>query len=242
MPHPSSAPKSSLNLRKALLLAGVAMVIAVFFIFDFHHYFTLEYLRHNEAALRALVDNAPLTAGFSYVVLYVIIVAFSLPGALILSLSGGLVFGTALGGMLAVSGATIGAILLFVMARFVIGDYLRTRFGTRLAKFEAAFNANAASYLLTLRLVPLFPFFIVNLGAALLGVRFATFALTTFFGIMPASFVFVSIGNGISALLRAGGEPNLSIVTRPEIILPLLGLAAISLMPAIYKRFKNQNI
>lgn len=239
MAQPPSAPAPHPNIRRIMILALFAVVIGSFFAFDLKTYFTFDYLRENEAALRAFVADAPLLAGATYLLIYVTVVAFSLPGALILSLSGGLIFGIPFGGFLAVSGATLGAILLFVTARFVLGDYLRARFKGRLVAFEAAFNENAASYLLTLRLIPLFPFFIVNLGAALLGVRFITFVLTTFFGILPASFVFVSIGNGISALLRAGGTPNLSIVSRPEIILPLLGLAVLSLLPVLYKRIKG---
>ena len=141
------------------------------------------------------------------------------------------------GGFLIIFSATCGAALLFLVARYLAGDALRARAGPALKKFEAAFNRDAASYLLVLRLLPIFPFFIVNLGAALVGARFSVFIVTTFFGIMPATFVFASIGNGISLLLQAGEAPDLSIVTNPDIMLPLTGLALLSLLPVVWRRF-----
>jgi uncharacterized membrane protein YdjX (TVP38/TMEM64 family) len=119
----------------------------------------------------------------------------------------------------------------------LLGDALRARAGPTLEKFEQNFNRDAVSYLLVLRLLPIFPFFIVNLGASLVGVRFPIFVITTFFGIIPGTFVFASIGNGVSVVLQQGAQPDLGVVTKPEIILPLLGLALMSLLPVIWRRF-----
>ena len=171
--------------------------------------------------------------------IYVVSVTFSLPGAVWLSLAGGLMFGTWTGGLLIVMGATLGASGLFVAARFIMGDALRARAGPALQKFEASFNRDALSYLFILRLLPVFPFFIVNLGAALVGVRYPVFLFTTFFGIMPGTFVFASIGNGISVVLQSGKQPDLSVMTSPEILLPLVGLAVLSLAPMVWRRFKG---
>ena len=224
--------------RRIVLLMSALLAIMGFFMFDLNTYLSYQALAENEAWLKAQVRAAPLVAALIYMAVYIVVVALSLPGALWLTLSGGLLFGTLIGGTLTVFAATIGACLLFLAARFLVGDMLRTRFGARTAKFEAAFNRDAVSYLLVLRLVPIFPFFIVNLGAALVGARFSIFALTTFFGIMPATFVFASIGNGISVVLQAGSRPDLSIITQPQIILPLLAFAALSLTPIIWRRIK----
>ena len=225
---------------KRLALIGLfGALIAGFFAFDLDALISYQGLAENEAALkRAVADNRLVTI-LAYMAVYITAVAFSLPGALWLSLAGGLMFGTWAGGLIIIFAATIGASGLFVAARYVVGDALRARAGPALQKFEAAFNRDAWSYMLILRLLPIFPFFIVNLGAALVGVRFPVFLLTTFFGIMPGTFVFASIGNGISVLLQSGQQPDLSVMTDPQILGPLIALALLSLAPIIWRRFKG---
>lgn len=222
--------------KRLTLLAAFAALIGLFFAFDLDNLVSYQGLAENEAALKQAVRDNPLITGFAYLSVYVLAVTFSLPGALWLSLAGGLMFGTWLGGILIVVSATLGASGLFIVARYIAGDTLRAKAGPALEKFEASFNRDAASYMLILRLLPIFPFFIVNLGAALVGVRFPVFAVTTFFGIMPGTFVFASIGNGISVLLQRGEQPDLSVMTSPEILLPLIGLAVLSLLPVIWRR------
>ena len=106
--------------------------------------------------------------------------------------------------------------------------------------FEAQFNRDAWSYMLALRLLPVFPFFLVNLGAALVGVRLSVFALTTYIGIIPGAYVYASIGNGISVLLREGRQPDLSLASRPEIFGPLVALGVLALAPVVWRRFKDK--
>ena len=227
---------------KRLALIGLfGALIAGFFAFDLDALISYQGLAENEAALkRAVADNRLVTI-LAYMAIYITAVAFSLPGALWLSLAGGLMFGTWAGGLIIIFAATIGASGLFVAARYVVGDALRARAGPALQKFEAAFNRDAWSYMLILRLLPIFPFFIVNLGAALVGVRFPIFLLTTFFGIMPGTFVFASIGNGISVLLQSGQQPDLSVMTDPQILGPLIALALLSLAPIIWRRVKGND-
>ncbi len=223
-----------------LVAAVFAALVIGFFAFDLDSQISFEGLAANEAALKqAVADNFMLTV-LAYMAVYIAAVALSLPGAVWLSLAGGLMFGTVQGGIIIVTAASLGACGLFVAARYVVGDILRAKAGPALANFEASFNRDAMSYMLILRLLPIFPFFIVNLGAALVGVRFSVFAVTTFFGIMPGSFVFASIGNGISVLLQAGERPDLSIMSSPEIILPLLALALLSALPIIWRRLQNK--
>ncbi len=223
-----------------LVAAIFAALVIGFFAFDLDSQISFEGLAANEAALKQAVAENFLLTVLAYMAVYIAAVALSLPGAVWLSLAGGLMFGTVQGGMIIVTAASLGACGLFVAARYVVGDMLRAKAGPALAKFEASFNRDAMSYMLILRLLPIFPFFIVNLGAALVGVRFSVFAVTTFFGIMPGSFVFASIGNGISVLLQAGERPDLSVMSSPEIILPLLALALLSALPIIWRRLQNR--
>ncbi len=235
--HIAALPGPDSGAARLVVAALLAAALALVYLFGLTDYLSFQALAENEAALKALVARMPFIAAALYMAVYVLVVALSIPGAIWLSLAGGLLFGTLQGGLLIVVSASCGAALLFLVARYLAGDALRARAGPGLKNFEAAFNRDAASYLLVLRLLPIFPFFIVNLGAALVGARFSTFLITTFFGIMPATFVFASIGNGISVVLQAGEAPNLSIVTRPDIMLPLTGLALLSLMPVVWRRF-----
>ncbi len=234
---PATAPKSSLS--RFIALGIFACLIGLFFAFDLNSLISYQGLAENEAALKRAVSDNPLLTGLAYMTIYVLAVTFSLPGAVWLSLAGGLMFGTWAGGLLIVVSASLGASGLFVAARFIMGDALRARAGPALQKFEASFNRDALSYLFILRLLPVFPFFIVNLGAAVVGVRYPVFLITTFFGIMPGTFVFASIGNGISVVLQSGKQPDLSVMTSPEILLPLVGLAILSLAPMLWRRFKG---
>ena len=234
---PATAPKSSLS--RFIALGIFACLIGLFFAFDLNSLISYQGLAENEAALKRAVSDNPILTGLAYMIIYVLAVTFSLPGAVWLSLAGGLMFGTWAGGLLIVVSASLGASGLFVAARFIMGDALRARAGPALQKFEASFNRDALSYLFILRLLPVFPFFIVNLGAALVGVRYPVFLITTFFGIMPGTFVFASIGNGISVVLQSGKQPDLSVMTSPEILLPLVGLAILSLAPMLWRRFKG---
>lgn len=238
-----AAPKGNTPKRLALIFLFAALLTA-FFAFDLGALISYQGLAENEAALKRAVADYRLVTILAYMAVYIAAVVFSLPGALWLSLAGGLMFGTWKGGVIIVVSATIGASGLFVAARYIIGDALRarvsTKWGAALQKFEAAFNRDAWSYMLILRLLPIFPFFIVNLGAALVGVRFPVFLLTTFFGIMPGTFVFASIGNGISVLLQAGERPDLSVMRDPQILGPLVALALLSLAPVIWRRVKGE--
>ena len=137
-------------------------------------------------------------------------------------------------------GATAGATIIFLIARSTVGEYLRAREGPTLKKMEAGFRANEWSYMFILRLVPLFPFYLVNIAPAFLGVRVRTFVVATFFGIMPGTFVYASIGAGADALLDADQVPGLDAFLRPEIGLPMAGLVLLSLVPIVYRRFRTR--
>ena len=140
-------------------------------------------------------------------------------------------------------GATIGATILFLVAKTALGDPLRQRFAAQIKAMEEGFRANAFSYLLLLRLVPLFPFWLVNLAAAFTGVSAVTFIVTTFVGIIPGAFVFASIGNGLNALFEAGEQPDLSLLallSDSRFYVPIIGLAVLSLIPIVYRAFAKK--
>jgi uncharacterized membrane protein YdjX (TVP38/TMEM64 family) len=137
-----------------------------------------------------------------------------------------------------VVGATVGATIVFLIARTALGDALRARAGPRVRRMEEGFRSDALSYLLVLRLIPIFPFWLVNIVPAFLGVALRTYVLGTFIGIIPGSFVYASVGNGLGAVFEAGGTPDLGIVFQPAILLPIVGLAVLALLPVGYRRYK----
>jgi uncharacterized membrane protein YdjX (TVP38/TMEM64 family) len=203
-------------------------------------YLSFQALADNRAALLAWTGANATLAAAAFVALYVAVVAASLPGGAVTTLAGGYVFGTLLGGALAVVGATAGATLLFLAARTAFGDLLRAKAGPGLARLEAGFRANALSYLLFLRLVPAFPFVLVNLAPAFLGVSLRTYVTGTFFGIIPGTFVFASVGAGLGSVFERGERPDLGIVLTPPVLLPLLALAALSLLPVALRRLRKE--
>ena len=217
-----------------LLLVALALVYGT----GLHRQLSLETLRTQREALQGFVAARPLAAPLVFVLAYAGAVALSLPGALFLTLAGGFLFGTLLGSVLSVTGATIGAVAIFLVARTALGSALRDRAGPWLKRMEAGFREDAFSYLLVLRLIPLFPFWLVNLVPAVLGVRLPTFALATLIGIVPGSLVYTSVGNGLGAVLDHGGEPDLGLILKPQVLGPLLGLAALALLPVLYQRWK----
>ena len=221
-------------------LAAIGLGLVLFFATGLQRYVTFEALAENRALLLDwAAANRPLAA-LLYVLVYIVIVAASLPGGAVATLAGGFLFGTFVGGTLAVVGATVGATLLFLAARTALGDALRAKAGPSLARLEAGFRKNALSYLLVLRLVPAFPFFLVNLAPAFLGVSLRVYVIGTFFGILPGTFVFASVGAGLGSVFDRGERPDLGIILSAPVLLPLLALAALALVPVAVARFRKE--
>ena len=204
-------------------------------------YLSFTWLGEQQQALRADVVAHPVVSGALYVAAYAAAAGLSLPGAVVLTLAGGLLFGTWIGGALAVVGASIGATLLFLAARYALGDWLAARAGGALERIRPGLERDGFSYLLALRLIPLVPFWLVNLAPALVRMPTRTFVAATVLGIIPGTFVFASVGAGIGSVLAEGRTPDLSIVTRPAVLLPLLGLAALSLLPVGWRWWKGRH-
>lgn len=194
-------------------------------------------LERNHAALIAWRDANLPAAVAGFFVVYVVVVATSVPGAVWLSLVGGLLFGIVGGTAIVVAAATLGATLVFLAARSALGDALRARAGGWAERLERGFRQGESSFLLILRLVPVVPFFVVNLVAAVLGARLATFVWTTFLGIIPGTIVFISVGAGLGEQIGRGERPDPGVIFEPHILLPLLGLAALAALPLLLRRF-----
>lgn len=222
-----------------LPLLVIAAAAAGFFALGFHRYLSFDTLRDSRAMLLDLVARHGVIAPLLFILAYVVVTAASLPGALIMTLTGGFLFGTIIGGIYTVIGATLGAIALFVAARTALGDALRAKTGGALAKLEAGFREDAFNYLLVLRLIPIFPFFVVNLAAAFLGTPLPKFIIATFIGIIPGTLVYSSVGSGLGAVFDAGVTPNLGIIFSWPVLGPLIGLAVLALLPVAYKRLKR---
>lgn len=236
---PKDGKAKTFSLGRMLPLGVLIAALIAFFAFDLDEYVSFEALREHREALATFVESYGIWAGILFIVIYAVSTAVSLPGGAVLTIAGGFLFGTILGSVYVVIGATIGATGLFLAARTAIGDALRARAGPAMKRMEQGFQDNALSYLLVLRLVPLFPFWLVNLVPAFLGVPLSTYVIGTFIGIIPGSFVYASVGNGLGAIFDAGGTPDLKIIFQPDILIPIIGLAVLSLIPVVYKKLKG---
>lgn len=244
-PDPAGAGPggSRLALRRllpaGLLLAGLLVFVAMGGL----RYLDFEALETHREALLRLVEAYGTLAPLAFVAVYAVMVAFSIPGALVMTVAGGFLFGTLTGALCAVTGATLGAIAVFLAARTAIGDLLRDRAGPAMRRMRAGFQQDALSYLLILRLIPLFPFWLVNLVPAFVGVSLKVFVIGTLLGIVPGSLVYASVGNGLGAIFTAGQTASIEdAIFEPEVLLPILGLVVLSLLPVIYRKVTHKNV
>jgi len=217
----------------ATLVAG----LAAFFAFRLDRFITLDTLKANRGSLTAWVAAHWTLAAATYVAGYIAAVTLSLPLGAVMTMTGGFLFGPYLGAVLAAAGATTGATVLFIAARFAAGEPLRARAGPWLKRMEEGFNKNAFSYLLALRLTPVFPVWIVNLVPALLGMRIGPYVLATLIGVFPATCVYVLIGHGLGATLDSG-QP-FSAALNGWVVAALLGLALLVLVPPAVRHLRS---
>jgi len=240
-----------------LVLLGVGGFI---FAMGWHRYLTLEHLAANRELLRSFIESNLLLSLAAFVALYAVTVALSLPGGAVLTIAGGFLFGWVLGGITSVVAATLGATVVFVIAKSALSDMLQARAGPWLSRFRDGFHEDAFSYLLFLRLVPVFPFWLVNLAPGLLGVSFTTYVATTFLGIIPGTFAFSLAGNGLDSVIAAqqaahqsclakageGGQESCpqgldpSALLTPELIAGLAALGIVALIPVAVKWFRRR--
>lgn len=230
------------TIKRGLPLIFLSMGTLCFFYFRLYQYLSFSTLQQHHNQLSEWTKTHYLLMVVCYLIIYIIIVALSVPGALVMTLTGGYLFGLWWGTLYVVISATIGATFIFLAVKTAFGDKLADKALSSIEKMRKGFEHNALNYLLVLRLIPLFPFWLVNIVSAVLGVRLKTFVFATFFGIIPGSFVYASLGNSLGSLFAKGQTPNLKIIFEPYILLPLLGLAILSIIPLLYKKFKGNKI
>jgi uncharacterized membrane protein YdjX (TVP38/TMEM64 family) len=239
MPHPlasAAAPRAAARASRLWPLALIAVAVALAYAFGLHRYLSLDALAAHRAALVDLVAERPVAAAMLYVAAYVGVVALSLPGGAVMTLAGGFLFGPWLATALTVFGATIGACLLFLAARSALAPLVAERAKPLLDRVRPGLEREGFFYLLSLRLIPVVPFWLLNLAPALVGMRFLPYAAATAIGIIPGTAVYAGIGAGLGGILARGERPDLSVILSPGILLPLLGLAALSLLGAWWRR------
>jgi len=225
-------------LRRLLPLLVLAAAVALAFALGLQDYVSLENLRTHRAELNAFVAEQGVIAALVFIAGYAVTTLLFLPVGAVLTIIGGFLFGVTLATLYVVLGATLGATALFIIARSALGDLFRAKAGPAMERMEAGFRENEFSYMLLLRLVPLFPFFIVNVAPAFLGVSLRTYVICTFVGIVPGTLVFALAGAGLGSVFDGGGAFTVESVLTPQIVAGLVGLSLLSLLPVAYKRLK----
>jgi uncharacterized membrane protein YdjX (TVP38/TMEM64 family) len=228
------------TVKRVLPVLVLTGLVIAFFASGLNRYLTWAALHDNDLALRAFVDRHPILAPVAFVAAYALVIALSVPGGAVMTVSGGFLFGLWFGALLAIIGATSGAIIVFLLARFVVSDLVRQRAGPFLRRMADGFARNAFSYLLFLRLVPLFPFWAVNLVPAFAGIGVATFAVATFIGIIPGTLAYASVGSGLGTYFAADAGAPFSQVFSPKMLALRIGFAALALLPIVVKWAKKR--
>ena len=242
MPPPASRSLAAPRMRRLILpLAILAVAVAGALLLGDRLGF--EALRDNREALTGFRDAHYMATALGFVAVYVLIVAFSLPGATLATLTGGFLFGLFPGALFNVVGATLGAVALFLAVRWGLGERLAARIDAAegpARRLKAALEENAFSALLTVRLIPAVPFFVANLLPALIGMRLAPYAAATFIGIIPGGVVYTWVGAGLGEVFERGETPDLGIIFTPAVLGPILALAALSALPLVVKSLRRR--
>ncbi len=228
------APAKGSITGKLVILALLAIGIGTFLYFDVERYLSLEALKRNRDHLLAFTDANYGAAAAIFVLSYCIVTGLSLPGAVIMTLAGGFLFGSGLGTLYVNVGATSGATIAFLAARYLLRDWVEQKFGHKLGSIQEGFAKNAFSYLLTLRLIPLFPFFLVNLVSGLTRVSLGTYMAATALGIIPGSFVYAYAGR------QLGTINSLKEIASPNVLLAFTLLGLLALVPLVYKKIAKK--
>ena len=239
-----NSPKPQINesgwMRRLPLI--IILIVAGIGAFTLKDVLTFEMLRDNREALLAFRDaNYVLTVAL-FMLAYVVFVAFSLPGATLATLTGGFLFATFPGALFNVTAATVGAMLIFLAARWGLGERLAAKMENSegaVKRIKDGIDENQWSMLFLIRLVPAVPFFVANLVPALVGVPLNRFMISTFLGIIPGGVVYTSVGAGLGQVFERGETPNLGIIFEPQILLPLLGLCALAALPIMIKALRR---
>ncbi|MGB0935629.1 MAG: TVP38/TMEM64 family protein [Alphaproteobacteria bacterium] len=221
------------------ILVLVGLLVTVYAL-GLHNYLSFETLKQYRFQLLELVESQYVLTVLGFMALYTVVIALSIPGGAILTITSGFLFGSLFGTLFVVIAATAGATALFMLAKSTVGDHLRDKAGPMLDKMAKGFEEDSFNYLLILRLVPLFPFWLVNLAPAFLGVGLRTYVIATAIGIIPGSFVYASVGTGIGSVFDSDETFDPRNIITTEIIVALVGLAVLAAIPVLYKKFARK--
>ena len=222
-----------------LIAIAVAAVLGLVF---FGHYLNFHTLERNRAHLLALRDGHYALTSIAFILIYTFVVFTSIPGSLILTMTGGFLFGMFPGVLYNVIAAWTGAVIVFLAARTSLGHEIAARIakrGGRVGRLQSALIEHEWSVLFSMRLIPVLPFFITNLVPAFVGVGFTAFAVTTLIGIIPGDLIYTALGDGLGEVFDAGEVPHLDIILQPKFLYPLLGLAVLSLLPFLLRLIRR---
>jgi uncharacterized membrane protein YdjX (TVP38/TMEM64 family) len=234
MSYPATPTGSANSFMGKILIGGILLAgIGAFFYFDLGQYLSLETLKTNRDALFHYTTSHYETAVALFILIYILQTAFSLPGGAVLTLTGGFLFGSLLGTLYVNLGATAGATLAFLAARYLFHEWVEQRFGDRLSAIQKGFAKDAFMYLMTLRLIPIFPFFLVNLVSGLTRIKLGTYVLATSLGILPGSFVFAFAGRQLGTIDSVGE------IASPPVLIAFTLLGMLALVPVFYRKWTN---
>jgi len=222
--------------NRIILLSLIAAAIVVFKVFDASHYLTFEGLQENKFNLQRLVEKDYLLSVLGFISIYIVVTGLSIPGAVILTLGGGFLFGVVLGSIYVNIGATIGAILAFLFSRYVAGDWVQGKLCDRLIVFNKQLSRDGHRYLLSLRLLTIFPYFLINIFAGLTTIPLRTFIWTTAVGIFPGTVVYAFAGERLNTI------KSLNDIFSMQMFLAFFLLASFVVAPVILKRFKERRV
>jgi len=229
------------NIVKYLPILIIFVGMASIYFSGVYHYLSFDYLRMYHKSLKTFVEIHPVAVPIAFCLVYIISAALSIPGAVFLTLLGGYLFPQPFSTIYVVFSATCGATFIFLAARTALKDILKKKAGPFLQKMEKGFQENAVSYLLFLRFVPLFPFWLVNIAPAFFEVSLITFVWTTLVGIFPGTLVFTLAGGGLQKILENNEAFSINTIFNIHIKIALLLLGTIALAPIIWKKFKKNN-
>ena len=232
----SSDPVAA-NRLKWLPLALIGLMAFGLWWLGLGDWISLPVLEREGGRLKNWVAVYPVLAPLVYVAAYVLGTGLGLPVGLVLTVAGGYLFGPFLGLVLAAIGGTTGAVVIFLAARSALHDVLARRIQGPIAQMRDGFQNNAFNYLLSLRLIPIFPFWLVNIVAGIIGVRLRTYIAATAIGVIPGGFVYASLGETLERIIGSGQIPGLSILTDPWVVVALTGLAILSLLPILFRKW-----
>jgi uncharacterized membrane protein YdjX (TVP38/TMEM64 family) len=234
-------PEKNKQIKIMLLIAFFTIVVALFFVLDLQKYLTLEYLKSSKAFFISSYENNPILVLGSYFLFYIVITAFSLPGAVWMTLGGGAFFGLFAGTVIVSFASSIGATLAMLISRFLLRDWVQSRFEKQMQIINAGINKDGGFYLFTLRLVPAVPFFVINLGIGLTPLRAGTFYWVSQLGMLPGTLVYINAGSELGKIHSLGEILSPTLIAS-FVLLGIFPLLVKKMLAFIEKRRNKENV